>query len=245
MVYYMDMLTIENPIILRSPKATATKWIPKDTPRKKDKETGELIPRIIKRDEKGREITRTIKGVEEVLIMTSKGESDTLILRPKEFKQIRESCDRRHQIIMDCLLYTGMRYAELLRLREHPEWFDGQFIHLPPDEGQKKAKRTSPGRWVRLSIQGRKAVESLFDIQLPSNNSINQYFNYNFHIPDFTVKSFRKTYESWLVYYYPQQQLEVAMSQGHTMMTQIRHYLNLPFTDRDKLEMREFVEGWV
>ena len=98
---------------------------------------------------------------------------------------------------------------------------------------------------MRLSIQGRKAVESLFDIQLPSNNSINQYFNYNFHIPGFTVKSFRKTYESWLVYYYPQQQLEVAMSQGHTMVTQIRHYLNLPFTDQDKLEMREFVEGWV
>ena len=138
-----------------------------------------------------------------------------------------------------------MRYAELLRLRGHQEWLNGQFIHLPPGEGQRKAKRTSSGRWVRLSIQGKKAVEALFDIQLPSNNSINQYFNYNFHISDFSLKSLRKTYESWLVYYYPQQQLEVAMSQGHTMVTQVRHYLNLPFTQREKLEMGEYVEGWV
>lgn len=235
---------VENPIMLRSPKATATKWIPKDTQRRKDRKTGELIPRVVKKDDKGREITRTVKGVEQVLVFTSKGESDTLILRPREFKRIRENCDRRHQIIMDCLLYTGMRYQELLRLREHSEWLNGQFIQLPSETGQKKIKRSSPGRWTRLSIQGRKAVESLFDIQLPTNNSINQYLNYNFRIPGFSLKSLRKTYESWLVFYFPQQQLEIAMSQGHTVITQVRHYLNLPFSDVDKIEMKEFVEGW-
>jgi integrase len=239
------MIIIDNPITLRSPKATATKWIPKDTPRRKDKETGEFVSRVVKTDDAGREMSRVMKGIAQVLVMTSKARSDTLILRPKEFKQIRESCDRRHQIILDSLLYTGMRYTELLRLRKHPEWLNGQFIHLPSEEGQKKVKRAAAERWVRLSIQGRKAVESLFDIQLPSNNSINQYFKYNFRIPAFSLKSLRKTYESWLVYYYPNRQLEIAMSQGHTMVIQVRFYLNLPFTDRDKVEMTEFVEGWV
>jgi integrase len=84
----------------------------------------------------------------------SKGIMKTLILRTKEFKQIIKECDRKHQIIFSCLLFSGMRYEEMLRFRQHREWFDGQFIHLPAGLGEKKALRVDPERWIRLSYRG-------------------------------------------------------------------------------------------
>ena len=44
------------------------------------------------------------------------------ILRPSEYKMIRESVKRDKQILLDCVLLTGMRYEELLRLRKNPDW---------------------------------------------------------------------------------------------------------------------------
>ena len=44
-------------------------------------------------------------------------------------------------------------------------------------------------------------------------------------------KSFRKTWESWLVFYYPDKSLQIALSQGYTTTTQYEHYLNIPFED--------------
>jgi len=38
--------------------------------------------------------------------------------------------------------------------------------------------------------------------------------------------------------------MEVAQSQGHTTMTSLQHYMNSPFTEEDKLTMKNYVEGW-
>ena len=57
-------------------------------------------------------------------------------------------------------------------------------------------------------------------------------------------KTTRKTWESWLVSSYPDRVLEVFLSQGHTQMTALSHYLNLPFTSNDKANMVEWVAGW-
>ena len=57
-------------------------------------------------------------------------------------------------------------------------------------------------------------------------------------------KTMRKTWESWLVSSYPERVLEVFLSQGHTQMTALSHYLGLPFTSLDKNEMTEYVSGW-
>lgn len=57
-------------------------------------------------------------------------------------------------------------------------------------------------------------------------------------------KTTRKTMESWLTFYYPGRSLEIALSQGHTTVTSLRHYLNMPFTEVDRLQMKEYVEGW-
>ncbi|OWP55946.1 MAG: hypothetical protein B2I17_08110 [Thermoplasmatales archaeon B_DKE] len=56
-------------------------------------------------------------------------------------------------------------------------------------------------------------------------------------------KTFRKTLESWLVFCYPDKALQIALSQGHTTVTQYEHYINISFEEYDRKEMRKWVEG--
>ncbi len=59
------------------------------------------------------------------------------------------------------------------------------------------------------------------------------------------AKTSRKTWESWLVFYYPERAGLVYQSQGHTGTTSLVYYQNMPFTDADKAQMKAYVEGWV
>ena len=59
------------------------------------------------------------------------------------------------------------------------------------------------------------------------------------------AKSSRKTWESWLMFYFPQHIQTILLSQGHTDIMSIEHYLNMPFTTTDRIEMKEYVEGWI
>ena len=45
------------------------------------------------------------------------------------------------------------------------------------------------------------------------------------------------------MFYYPDKALQIALSQGHTTTTQYEHYLNIPFEDDDRKEMRKWVGG--
>lgn len=175
----------------------------------------------------------------------SKGTKKCLILRPKEYNMILNHCNEKYKALLPCMLFTGMRYAELKRLQKHMDWVNDQFITMPAHLAQKKAKRVDPDRWIRLSYAGREAVKRLPTIKLPSYAAFKQYMKYNFDIPYFTSKSLRKTYESWLVSYFENREYLIAQSQGHTMITQFKHYLSLPFSQEDKIAMKPFVEGWL
>ncbi len=195
--------------------------------------------------------------------VVSKGVWKTLVLRPSEYFEIRSRCSRKYQVIFDCLLYTGMRYEELVRLRQHKEWVDfkDKRIYLPGGEGQKKVKRKAPSRVIRLSNQGVKALENLYDIELPSKAVVDQYIYRHFGniVPPqiikigekeyvnhpFSMKSFRKTYESWLLYYYEGRENFVAQSQGHNLDIQFKDYFAGSLTEKDKIDMKPYVEGWL
>jgi len=47
------------------------------------------------------------------------------------------------------------------------------------------------------------------------------------------------------MYYYPDKAIQIIMSQGHTGEIALKHYLNMPFTDNDKREMEQYVNGWI
>ena len=112
--------------------------------------------------------------------MLQKG--STAILSPEEYNRLRKVAEKDERILMDIALYTGMRYAELLRFQEHSEWFmperkcvfmpqgsvkgavRGQKIKKRDDENKKERKpRTTPQRYILLSSYGIFILERYFE----------------------------------------------------------------------------------
>ena len=177
------------------------------------------------------------------------------ILRPFEAKLLIEKGippfknQFKYQLLFKSLLFSGTRYAECKRLKDNPEWFDGDFILL----FSTKIKATQKERWVRLTPRGKEIIQQYLksDFKLPHNITWNENLkrwakDAGLDEPEgISAKTTRKTWESWLAFYYPVQHLNIVQSQGHNRTTAVKHYLNMPFTDDDKFQMKEFVEGWI
>lgn len=108
-----------------------------------------------------------------------------------------------------------------------------------------------PQRDIHLTPAGREVVASFVNLvePLPAYATMNENIKRwgdiaNIDTQGLCVKSFRKTWESFLTFYYPEKQTLICMSQGHSSITAVKHYLNMRFDERDKLEMRSLVEGW-
>lgn len=170
------------------------------------------------------------------------------ILRPSEYRALRASSEQPD--LLDGALYTGMRYVELQRLQENPAWFDPVgFVYLPR-QAILKAKRTQLNRWVKLNPQGIKAVTKFLGARrLPT------WLTWSTWMREWAAKAgmegrglgpktTRKTWESWLAFYYGQNRLlEIVQSQGHTSGTSLHHYLSMPFQTLDRQEMSYYVSG--
>ena len=176
----------------------------------------------------------------------------TRILRPIEYEILRSNANPKYRVLFDTALLTGMRVVELRIFLQNPIWFDGTFIHLPR-VAIKKKKATINQRWVHLSSRGRAVVENVHQIlngtKIPSESAISRYMKRcalqgGIDGNGMNMKMFRKTWESWLIASYPDRKEEVFLSQGHTSLTALQHYVNLPFTEEDKLKMKEWTEGW-
>jgi len=179
--------------------------------------------------------------------------SKSRILRPIECRALIDAIPKpEHKTLFEVCLYTGCRICEIRALKECPEWFDGRFIKLCVGEAVHKHKIVNKDRWVRLNPVGRMAVRAylMLDMNLPSNVTwrlnLRRWARYADISEDgLSAKCLRKTWESWLAFYYPDRVLEIIMSQGHTEKICVQHYLNLPFTEDDRKQMTEFVDGWI
>ncbi|PYB68567.1 integrase [Thermoplasma sp. Kam2015] len=176
----------------------------------------------------------------------------TRILRPSEYEALRSAASPKYRVVFDTALMTGMRVVELRLFLKNPSWFDGTFIHLPRIAIKKK-KATINQRWIHLSSRGRALIENIHQIlgeaDLPTETSLRDYMHRKALIAGIdpyglNMKMFRKTWESWLIASYPDRKEEIFLSQGHTSLTALQHYVNLPFTEEDRLKMKEWVEGW-
>lgn len=176
----------------------------------------------------------------------------TRILRPKEYNALLQGCPKIDlKTMLQALLYTGVRYIEMSRFQRNPQWFDGEFLHLP-QEASKKKMRTQLERWVRLNNQGKMALQYFISLErsLPTyqtwqENLITWARRSGLDPIGLCSKTTRKTWESWLMFYYPTQIAMITLSQGHTQIISLQHYVNMPFTQSDRLEIKDFVEGWV
>ena len=172
------------------------------------------------------------------------------ILRPKEFRSIVEPLKSDYQIMFKTLLLTGMRYVEAKRFQQNPEWYDGDFVNLPPGS-MLKSKAKMKDRSIRLNSLGKTLIPLFLNLnrKLPSRVSWREDLrrwasNVGLKPDGLSAKTTRKTWESWLMCYYPERRLEIVLSQGHTDATSVKHYLNMPFTSEDKIAMGEYVSGW-
>jgi len=176
---------------------------------------------------------------------------NTRILRPYEAKQLINAIPKEEQRDkFEALLYSGMRYVECKRLLENPQWFDGEHIHLSKS-AIKKDKIKFKERYVHLNPIGRRIIKAYLKCEssLPSyavwTENLKRWASIGNIEPDLlSPKTTRKTWEGFLVTYYPHLTNHIFLSQGHSQLTALQHYVNLPFDSNDKLEMREFVEGW-
>ena len=172
------------------------------------------------------------------------------ILRPSEFRLIVDPIKPDYQIMLKTLLLTGMRFIEAKRFQNNPEWFDGDFINLP-NSAMLKQKAKMRERSIRLNNLGRMLMPLFLNLKhdLPSRVSWREDLrrwasNVGLKPNGLCAKTTRKTWESWLMYYYPERRLEIVLNQGHTDATSVKHYLNMPFTESDKVAMGEYVSGW-
>lgn len=94
-------------------------------------------------------------------IVRSSKKFEVRILRPSEWEILQDSLDVNMKKICTSLLVTGMRYAELQRLRENPDWLDGKFVYLPKGS-MLKVKAKQKERAIRLSDMGRTIIGDLF-----------------------------------------------------------------------------------
>ena len=83
-----------------------------------------------------------------------------------EFEKMRDGMDLDTRKICAALLLTGMRYAELQRFRENPDWLDGKFVYLPRGS-MLKVKAKQRERAIRLSDMGKTLVPDLFQASYP------------------------------------------------------------------------------
>ena len=166
------------------------------------------------------------------------------ILRPIEFEIIRNAIDPDTRRICASPHLTGMRYAELQRFKENPDWLDGKFVFLQK-WSMLKVKAKQRQRAIRLSDMGKTLLPELFKIPhtLPDLPTLDiKSRRPSKRILEGTPinnKSFRKSWESWPVFHYLDKALQIALTQGHTITIQYEHNLNIPFEEDDRKEMRK------
>ncbi len=176
------------------------------------------------------------------------------VLRPVEYKAIWEASSKyKHQVILDCLLLTSGRITELKEMEYNRQWFDfdGHNIHIM-EHKVKRLERGVRDRYIHLSIKGVEVVRNFINNKylIPSYSVMQRNLRRwagkaNVDTSYLSAKVFRKTYESWLIFYYPEKSISILQSTGHTERVAMDHYLNLPFTEGDKIAMKEYVEGWM
>ena len=183
------------------------------------------------------------------------------VLTPGEASSIRRVISKpSNRALFDLMIYTGLRLEEVRQLIEHPDIFDEDRRLLVIKSGKAKARQKE--RNVILSDNGMDAVRAFLRApKMPSSSSAWQTNLIRWsraaglsplplragqggNVYGITVRTSRKTLESWLLTAYPNRAAWIALSQGHTESTALGHYLNISFTDREREEILTEVTGW-
>lgn len=177
---------------------------------------------------------------------------DVRILTPKEYENLKIAIPKdSHKTLLDILLITGIRYAELLRLYDHKEWFNEKrnIIHLP-EEAQKKHKRRQLERTIYPLPYGFDYILKAFwagkrpPLEATWNKNLQRWGKIAGLSPfGLSVKTTRKTIESWSI---AAGLLEssVCLRQGHDNLTSMKHYQGLAFSEDEIRDIKKQLTAW-
>lgn len=210
------------------------------------------------------------------------------VLTPDEYEGLLEVITKDSlKKLVRVLLLTGMRYAEVLRLKSNCQGCfqpDRKVIHFK--SGKKAAVHSE--RYIHLTREGVEAVQAFLADEradYPSTQGITinlmrwgqlagleaspELEGQTYHqdkkdsktgevssagwneglerknVWGLSVKSFRKSWESWLAVTYPERLELIAASQGHLTGTALAHYLAVPFSPAEKEQIRTYTAGWM
>jgi len=172
------------------------------------------------------------------------------IFRPAEFRLFINAIPKiEYKDKVEALLYSGARYNEMRWLYENKKAFkDETYIEMP----SMKPKARHKVRIITLNNQGRRAVSMFLrgKKNLPTHIAFDENYNRwaikaGLDPAGISVKSTRKTWECWLCKAYPQNWLQIFLSQGHTEKVSMEYYTMLPFTDDELKDIQYFVDGWI
>lgn len=184
------------------------------------------------------------------------------VLTPAETEAIRAVISKpSNRLLFDLMVFTGLRLSEVQQLVDSPELFDRDRRIITIRSG--KATATQRSRNVRLCDRGVAAVQKYLEQpKVPTSSSAWQQNlirwaraarlatvpggDPNTYNPcGLTVRTTRKTLESWLLTSFPDRATMIALAQGHTEITALRHYLNLSFTSEERIAIADQVAGWL
>ena len=155
----------------------------------------------------------------------------TRVLYPAEYIKLRNSATLRYKAILDVLLCSGLRYVEAQFVQKNPTTCDlkRKVIHLPAGV-EKKKKQVFKQRYIRISDYCLMQLPLFFKgNKLPRKSTWNRNLirwakKAGINPVSISSKTTRKTWESWLMFYFPNRQLQILLNQGHTQEVSINHY---------------------
>lgn len=223
--------------------------------------------------------------------MTAIIKNGVRVLTPAEYRALEAQIQKPSlRVLVRALLFTGMRYQELIRLKKEPSLFDPDH-RMTVRVKSGKSRACQKERYVRLTPEGVEAVRAFLEDERekypsPAGIALNlvswskaaeleevpemvgEVYHQEKEAKDkktgemkvksaganegmerknvwgMSVKSFRKTWESWLTVTYPDQIDIITQSMGHEAVTAMKHYWGLPFTSDEKMDIRDMVKGW-
>jgi len=180
-------------------------------------------------------------------LVTSDG---TKVLTVEEYDTFLKFIPEKKRVIFEVNVITGMRYIELQRLHDHPEWYlkDRNQIVLPK-EAQKKVKQKQVKRTIHplpstFSYMFKDFIEGTRPPEQSSWNRDLSRWSRKAHVePDVKPKTPRKTIESWMLKC-EIPEIEIYSRQGHDPVTSLRHYQSLSFTDYEMRDIEKRLTEW-
>ena len=180
-------------------------------------------------------------------LVTSDG---TKVLTVEEYDTFIKSIPESKQVIFEVNTITGMRYVELQRLHDNPNWYSKSRNQIIlPAEAQKKVKQKLIKRTIdklpsTFSYVFKQFVEGS---RPPENSSWNRdlarWSRKACIEPKISPKTPRKTIESWMLKA-GINEYEIYSRQGHDPVTSLRHYQSLSFTDYEMRDIEKRLTEW-